>query len=78
MIHNPFVHQFSRDLARLSRTRFVEVFLARHADPWSPAIISGFICVGRKNKVSKHQTPSTDSVNDVKLPEVTGGMPCSV
>ena len=31
MIHNPFVHQLSRDMGRYSpRTRFVEVYIARN------------------------------------------------
>jgi hypothetical protein len=34
MIHNPFIHQLSRDMGRYSpRTRFVEVFLVRNSGP---------------------------------------------
>ena len=34
LIHNPFVHQLSRDMGRYSpRTRFIEVYMVRHAGP---------------------------------------------
>jgi len=75
MIHNPFIHQLSRDLGRYSpRTRFVEVFLARHAGPLVARDYFGLYVLEEKIKVGKHRV-AIDRLGpaDVKSPEVTGG-----
>jgi hypothetical protein len=42
LIHNPFLHQLSRDIGRYSpRTRFVEVYLNKSSGPISAANYSG-------------------------------------
>jgi hypothetical protein len=75
MIHNPFIHQLSRDMGRYSpRTRFVEVFLARHAGSLGARDYFGLYLLEEKIKVGKHRV-AIDRLgpNDVKSPEVTGG-----
>ena len=75
MIHNPFVHQLSRDLGRYSpRTRFVEVFMVRHTGPVAARDYFGLYVLEEKIKVGKHRV-AIDRVgpDDLKPPEVTGG-----
>jgi hypothetical protein len=75
MIHNPFVHQLSRDLGRYSpRTRFVEVYLARHAGPITAHDYFGIYVLEEKIKVGKHRV-AIDRLgpDDLQPPEVTGG-----
>lgn len=75
MIHNPFVHQLSRDLGHYSpRTRFVEVFLARHPGPVTARDYYGIYVLEEKIKVGR-QRVAIDRLgpDDLKAPEVTGG-----
>ncbi|HLH57236.1 MAG TPA: CotH kinase family protein [Verrucomicrobiae bacterium] len=75
MIHNPFIHQLSRDMGRYSpRTRFVEVFLARHAGPVQTRDYHGLYVLEEKIKVGKHRV-AIDRIGpeDLQPPEVTGG-----
>ncbi len=75
MIHNPFVHQLSRGLGRYSpRTRFLEVYLARHAGPVTARDYYGVYVLEEKIKVGKHRV-AIDRLGpeDLKPPEVTGG-----
>jgi hypothetical protein len=75
MIHNPFVHQLSREMGRYSpRTRFMEVFLARHAGPLTARDYYGLYVLEEKIKVGKHRV-AIDRLgpDDLSPPEVTGG-----
>jgi hypothetical protein len=75
MIHNPFIHQLSRDMGHYSpRTRFVEVFLVRHSGPVVARDYFGVYVLEEKIKVGKHRV-AIDRLgpNDLKSPEVTGG-----
>lgn len=75
LIHNPFIHQLSRDLGRYSpRTRFVEVFLARGAGRLRETHYHGLYVLQEKIKIAP-QRVSIDKLNatDVKEPKVTGG-----
>lgn len=75
MIHNPFVHQLSRDLGRYSpRTRFVEVFFARHPGALTPDDYHGIYVLEEKIKIGRNRV-DIDRLGptDVQAPEVTGG-----
>ncbi len=75
MIHNPFVHQLSRDLGRYSpRTRFLEVFFVGKSGPISTRQYQGIYVLEEKIKIGKHRV-DIDRLGpaDVKLPEITGG-----
>jgi hypothetical protein len=75
IIHNPFVHQLSRDLGHYSpRTRFLEVYLARHAGPLTAHDYYGLYVLEEKIKVGKHRV-AIDRLgpDDLNPPEVTGG-----
>jgi hypothetical protein len=75
MIHNPFVHQLSRDLGRYSpRTRFVEVCIISSSHPASRRQYQGIYVLEEKIKVGKHRV-DIDRLGpgDVHSPEVTGG-----
>ncbi len=75
MIHNPFVHQLSRDLGHYSpRTRFLEVYLVRHTGPLTPRDYYGLYVLEEKIKVGRHRV-AIDRLgpDDLKAPEVTGG-----
>jgi hypothetical protein len=75
LIHNPFVHQLSRDLGRYSpRTRFVEVFLSRSAGRVRDIHYHGLYVLQEKIKIAP-QRVSIDklSATDVKASKVTGG-----
>ncbi|HTL17895.1 MAG TPA: CotH kinase family protein, partial [Patescibacteria group bacterium] len=75
MIHNPFVHQLSRDIGRYSpRTRFIEVFVARHHGPITARDYYGLYVLEEKIKVGKHRV-AIDRLgpDDLQPPEVTGG-----
>lgn len=75
MIHNPFVHQLSRDMGRYSpRTRFLEVYLVRHAGPITARDYYGLYVLEEKIKVGRHRV-AIDRLgpDDLKPPEVTGG-----
>ena len=75
MIHNPFVHQLSRDMGHYSpRTRFVEVFMVRHRGPMSVRDYYGVYVLEEKIKVGKHRV-AIDRLGpeDLSPPDVTGG-----
>jgi hypothetical protein len=75
MIHNPFVHQLSRDMGHYSpRTRFLEVYLVQHAGPITARDYYGLYVMEEKIKVGRHRV-SIDRLgpDDLKPPEVTGG-----
>ena len=75
MIHNPFVHELSREMGRYSpRTRFVEVFLVRKAGVVSAADYQGLYVLEEKIKVGKRRVDiDRAGAWDLKPPEVTGG-----
>ena len=75
MIHNPFIHQLSRDMGRYSpRTRFVEVFLVRSAGPVRDVHYNGLYVLEEKIKTGKHRVAIDKAgADDLKAPEVTGG-----
>lgn len=75
MIHNPFVHQLSRDLGRYSpRTRFLEVYLVNNAGSVNSRHYHGLYVLEEKIKVGKHRV-DIDRLGpeDLKPPAVTGG-----
>jgi hypothetical protein len=75
MIHNPFIHQLSRDMGHYSpRTRFLEAFLVRHAGPITARDYCGIYVLEEKIKVGKHRV-AIDRLgpDDLEPPEVTGG-----
>lgn len=75
MIHNPFVHQLSRDMGRYSpRTRFIEVYLVKNSGPVSLRQYQGVYVLEEKIKVGKHRV-DIDRLGpaDLKGAEVTGG-----
>jgi hypothetical protein len=75
LIHNPFVHQLSRDLGRYSpRTRFVEVFVVRNRDLVREAHYNGLYVLEEKIKIGKSRV-NIDRLGaeDLKPPQVTGG-----
>jgi hypothetical protein len=75
MIHNPFIHQLSRDLGRYSpRTRFVEVFLMRKAGRLRESHYQGVYVLQEKIKISKHRVDIDRlGADELKPPQVTGG-----
>ncbi|HXJ58335.1 MAG TPA: CotH kinase family protein [Verrucomicrobiae bacterium] len=75
LIHNPFVHQLSRDLGRYSpRTRFVEVFLVHGAGRVRETYYNGVYVLEEKIKIGKNRV-DIDRLGpeDLKPPQVTGG-----
>lgn len=75
MIHNPFVHQLSRDMGRYSpRTRFLEVYLVTSSGPVSARHYHGIYVFEEKIKAGQ-QRVDIDQLGpaDLKPPEVTGG-----
>jgi hypothetical protein len=75
LIHNPFIHQLSRDLGRYSpRTQFVEVFLIRSTGRVREAHYHGMCVLEEKIKIGRHRVNiSRLGSDDVHPPEVTGG-----
>lgn len=75
MIHNPFVHQLSRDMGRYSpRTHFLEVFLVRSAGAVNEAQYYGVYVLEEKIKLGKHRVNiQRVDAEDLKSPQVTGG-----
>ncbi len=75
MIHNPFVHQLSRDMGRYSpRTRFVEVFLVRSAGAVRDVHYHGVYVLQEKIKIAKHRVAIDKAgADDLKPPDITGG-----
>jgi len=75
LIHNPFVHQLSRDMGRYSpRTRFVEVYVVRSAGSLKEAHYNGLYVLEEKIKAGRNRV-NIDRVGpeDLKPPQVTGG-----
>jgi len=75
LIHNPFIHQLSRDMGRYSsRTRFVEVFVVRRAGRVKEAHYNGLYVLEEKIKIGRNRV-NIDRLGaeDLKPPQVTGG-----
>lgn len=75
MIHNPFVHQLSRDMGRYSpRTRFVEVFLVRTGGPIEARHYHGVYVLLEKIKIGPERV-NIDRLgeDDLEPPALTGG-----
>ena len=75
LIHNPFIHQLSRDMGRYSsRTRFLEVFIVLHPGPVMDQDYAGLYVLEEKIKIGKHRV-AIDKLgpDDLKAPDVTGG-----
>ena len=75
LIHNPFIHQLSRDMGRYSpRTRFVEVFMNRGPGPVRSNDYHGVYVLEEKIKIGKNRV-DIDRLggDDLKAPAVTGG-----
>ena len=75
LIHNPFIHQLSRDMGRYSpRTRFVEVYVNRTGGPVSAANYNGIYVLEEKISIGKNRV-NIDKLKPENLapPEVTGG-----
>ena len=75
LIHNPLIHQLSRDLGRYSsRTRFVEVFVVENAGAVKRTAYQGLYVLEEKIKIGRNRV-DIDRLGpgDVKPPQVTGG-----
>lgn len=75
MIHNPFIHQLSRDMGMYSpRTRFVEVFYQTRVGTVSSNQYFGVFVLEEKIKVDKNRV-DIDPLDpeDLQVPAVTGG-----
>ncbi len=75
LIHNPFIHQLSRDMGRYSpRTRFVEVYLNRGTGQVASNHYSGIYVLEEKISIGKNRV-DIDKLEPehLKPPEVTGG-----
>ncbi len=75
LIHNPFIHQLSREMGRYSpRTRFVEVFLVQSAGPVKVADYHGLYVLEEKIKIGGNRVDIDRlGAEDLKPPQVTGG-----
>jgi len=75
LIHNPFIHQLSRDMGHYSpRTRFVEVFVVNSAGRIREGHYSGIYVLEEKIKIGKHRVAiERAGANDLKMPEISGG-----
>ncbi len=75
LIHNPFVHQLSRDLGRYSpRTRFVEVYVVRGSGRVRDVHYNGVYVLEEKIKLGKNRVDIDRlGAEDLKPPQVTGG-----
>ena len=75
MIHNPFIHQLSRDLGRYSpRTRFVEVFLVRNSGGVRESHYHGIYVLTEKIKIGRQRVDIDRlGAEDLQPPQVTGG-----
>ena len=75
LIHNPFVHQLSRDMGRYSpRTRFLEVYINKSTGPIAATHYVGIYVLEEKIKIAP-QRVAIDRLQpeDVAAREVTGG-----
>lgn len=75
LIHNPFVHQLSRDMGRYSsRTRFVEVYLVLHSGAVKAEDYAGLYVLEEKIKIGKNRVAIEKlGASDLKEPDLTGG-----
>ncbi|NBV23337.1 MAG: hypothetical protein EBS05_15635 [Proteobacteria bacterium] len=75
LIHNPFIHQLSRDMGRYSsRTRFVEVFLTSGNTPLQSNSYHGLYVLEEKIKIGKRRVNIDHlGAEDLEPPDVTGG-----
>jgi len=75
LIHNPFIHQLSRDMGHYSpRTRFVEVFIVIHPGPVVAEDYAGVYVLEEKIKIGKNRVAIDKlGADDLQGPEVTGG-----
>jgi hypothetical protein len=75
MIHNPFVHQLSRDMGRYSpRTRFLEVLLVSGPGRVRQASYNGVYVLEERIKIGpKRINIDRLGAEDLRSPEVTGG-----
>ncbi|HEY6228699.1 MAG TPA: CotH kinase family protein, partial [Verrucomicrobiae bacterium] len=75
LIHNPFIHQLSRDMGRYSpRTRFVEVYVALHPGPLRAEDYAGLYVLEEKIKIGKHRVAIDKlDADDLQGQGVTGG-----
>lgn len=75
LIHNPFIHQLSRDMGRYSpRTCFLEVYIVLHPGPVTAQDYAGLYVLEEKIKIGKHRV-AIDKLgpDDLQAPDVTGG-----
>lgn len=75
MVHNPFIHQLSRDLGQYSpRTRFVELYVQRNSGPLLTNQWMGVYVLEEKPAIDANRL-AIDKLQpeDIALPEVTGG-----
>ncbi|HSA02587.1 MAG TPA: CotH kinase family protein [Candidatus Paceibacterota bacterium] len=75
LIHNPFVHQLSRDMGCYSpRTRFVEVYLNRSTGPITSANYMGIYVLEEKITIGPERV-AIDKLEPEhnRFPEITGG-----
>ncbi|NLH74582.1 MAG: hypothetical protein GX456_16155 [Verrucomicrobia bacterium] len=75
LIHNPFVHQLSRDMGRYSpRTRFVEVYLNKSTGPITPTHYVGIYVLEEKIKIGPDRLDIGKLEPEITTPPaVTGG-----
>lgn len=75
LIHNPFIHQLSRDMGCYSpRTRFVEAFIVRSTGAVEESHYAGLYVLEEKIQIGKHRVDiDVPRGTDLKPPEVTGG-----
>ncbi len=75
LIHNPFIHQLSRDMGRYSpRTRFVEVFWKRSSGRLRDTHYNGLYVLMEKIKIGRHRVDvDRAGSDDLVAPKVTGG-----
>src|SRR6185436_6135889 len=75
MIHNPFIHELSREMGRYSpRTRFIEVFVARATGRIREVHYNGVYVLEEKIKIGPNRVDIDRlSAADLAPPKVTGG-----
>jgi hypothetical protein len=75
MIHNPFIHQLSRDMGRYSpRTRFLEVFVVKSRGRIRDTYYNGIYVLQEKIKTGRHRVNiDRAGAEDLTPPNVTGG-----
>lgn len=75
LIHNPFIHQLSRDIGQYSsRTRFVEVYLNKTTGPIAAVHYNGIYVLEEKVKIGPNRVDIAKlKPENLSAPEVTGG-----